>query len=358
MDKISIIVPIYNVEKYLRECIDSIINQTYINLEIILINDGSTDTSLKICEEYAKKNNKIKLITKKNGGAGDARNVGLDYATGDYIMFVDSDDFLPNDCCEILYNAIKDTEYEFITANYAFTNYDGIPWKKPMFSEKNENTILEIDDYKKSYYLVNSSVCNKIFKKEFIDKNNLKFEVGLLAEDAVFTTLAFLKTKKTYYVKNVVYYYRQRAVKKDIISTSFNCTIDFFSKINRAYKIIYENFKKYNKIDFYRYYYVKSTTYILYKLIDSVLLSNEEKIKVLEMMKWFFELKIELNVPMVSQSIEIITDSIIEGQYKETIKYCNILAEAREYMTTGKRERMARAEYSKHNNKEGEKRCF
>lgn len=349
MEKISIIVPIYNVEKYLRDCIESIINQTYKEIEILLINDGSTDSSLEICEEYAKKNDKIKIINKKNGGLSDARNVGLEHATGKYIMFVDSDDFLALNCCEVLYNAINGTEFEFITANYAFTNNDGIPWKKPMFSEKFENSILNIDDYKKSFYLMNSTVWNKIFKKEFIDSNNLRFEIGLLAEDAVFTTLAFLKAKKTYYIKDVVYYYRQREVKKGNISISFNCTVDYFTRVNRAYKIIYENFKKYNEINFYRYYYAKSTAYILYKFVDSVLLREEEKIAVLDMMKWFYELKTELDVPIISKTIEIVTDSIVEGRYQETLKYCNILSEAREYMTAEKRERMSRPDWSRYN---------
>ena len=214
MDKISIIVPIYNVEKYLRDCIESIINQTYTNIEIILVNDGSTDSSLEICKEYAEKNDKIKIVNKKNGGLSDARNYGLEHATGKYIMFVDSDDYLALNSCEVLYNAIKDTEFEFVTANFAFTDSEGIPWKRPMFSDKFQNTPLDIEDYKKSFYLVNSAVWNKIFKKEFLDNNHLKFEVGLLAEDAVFTTLAFLKAKKTYYIKDIVYYYRQREIKK------------------------------------------------------------------------------------------------------------------------------------------------
>ena len=359
MDKISIIVPIYNVEKYLRDCIESIINQTYTEIEIILVNDGSTDSSLEICKEYAEKNDKIKIVNKKNGGLSDARNAGLRHATGKYIMFVDSDDYLALNSCEILYNAIKDTDFEFITANFAFTNNDGTPWKKPMFNDKFQNIPLDIEDYKESFYLVNSTVWNKIFKKEFIDKNNLSFEVGLLAEDAVFTTLAFLKTKKTYYIKDVVYYYRQRETKKGSAAISSNCTVDYFTRVNLAYKIVYENFKKYNEMNFYRYYYAKSTSYILYKFVDSVLLNYEEKIEVLEKMKWFFELKTELDTPITSKSVDIITNAIVDEKYEEAIKYCEILAEAREYMTAEKRERMSRPDYTKYNKiKIEEKPCI
>ena len=349
MDKISVIVPIYNVEKYLKDCIESIINQTYSNIEIILVNDGSTDSSLEICEEYLNKNDKIVIVNKKNGGLSDARNAGLEKATGKYIMFVDADDYIAPNSCEILYNAIKDTDYEFVTANFAFTNNEGIPWKKPMFSDKFQNTSLSIEEYKKSFYLVNSTVWNKIFKKEFIDKNKLKFEVGLLAEDAVFTTKAFIKSKRTYYVKDIVYYYRQRESKKGNASISLNCTIDYFKKVNEAYKIIYKNFKKYNEMNFYRYYYAKSTAYILYKFIDSTLLDDKEKIKILKIMKWFFKLKIELDAPHTSKTIDIITDAINDEKYDEVLKYSKILAEAREYMTAEKRERMSRPDYAKYN---------
>ena len=103
MDKlISVIVPIYNVEEYLNECVDSILNQTYKNLEIILVDDGSTDKSGIICDDYAKIDSRIKVIHKKNGGLSDARNVGIDRALGEFIIFIDSDDYIDHSMCEIL----------------------------------------------------------------------------------------------------------------------------------------------------------------------------------------------------------------------------------------------------------------
>ena len=105
-DLISVIIPIYNVEKFLSFCIDSIVNQTYKNLEIILVDDGSTDNSGKICDEYALKDNRIKVMHKQNGGVSSARNVGLNIAKGKYIGFVDSDDYVENDMFEILHNLI------------------------------------------------------------------------------------------------------------------------------------------------------------------------------------------------------------------------------------------------------------
>lgn len=107
MDKISVIVPVYNVEDYLEECINSILGQTYKNLEIILVDDGSTDNSSKICDIYEKKDKRIKVIHKENGGLSSARNEGLKYRTGEYISFVDSDDFIDKTMYEKLYSAIK-----------------------------------------------------------------------------------------------------------------------------------------------------------------------------------------------------------------------------------------------------------
>ena len=107
-DKISVIVPIYKVENYLHRCVDSIINQTYTNLEIILVDDGSPDNCPMICDEYAKKDSRIRIVHKKNEGVAVARNVGIDIATGKYIMFVDSDDFIENDMIKsMLYDLIN-----------------------------------------------------------------------------------------------------------------------------------------------------------------------------------------------------------------------------------------------------------
>ena len=106
-EKISVIVPVYNVEQYLERCVDSIINQTYKNLEIILVNDGSTDNSGQLCDKLAKKDNRIRVIHKENGGLSDARNVGIDEAKSDLIGFIDSDDYIDEDMYELLINNMK-----------------------------------------------------------------------------------------------------------------------------------------------------------------------------------------------------------------------------------------------------------
>ena len=118
MDKISVVVPVYNVEKYLRKCIDSIINQTYKNLEIILVDDGSPDKCGEICDEYAKKDNRVKVIHKKNAGVSSARNDGIDNATGEYIIFVDSDDWLEDNAIEIMVDKLNEYDYDCVFCNF------------------------------------------------------------------------------------------------------------------------------------------------------------------------------------------------------------------------------------------------
>ena len=107
MEKISVLVPIYNAEKYIEKCLDSIVNQTYENIEIVLIEDGSTDNSLEIIKEYSKQDKRIKIISIKNNGVADARNKALENATGDYVTFVDSDDYVEKDYVETLYTNLK-----------------------------------------------------------------------------------------------------------------------------------------------------------------------------------------------------------------------------------------------------------
>ena len=112
-DLISVIIPVYNVEKFIDRCINSLINQTYKNLEIILVDDGSPDNCPGLCDDWAKKDNRIKVVHKQNGGLSDARNAGLERSTGDYIMFVDSDDFVDETICEVLLNDLKNNDADF-----------------------------------------------------------------------------------------------------------------------------------------------------------------------------------------------------------------------------------------------------
>ncbi|WP_347126968.1 glycosyltransferase family 2 protein, partial [Ligilactobacillus salivarius] len=176
MTKISIIVPIYNVEKYLKRSLDSLVNQTLEDIEIILVDDGSTDNSHKIAEDYKENYSNVLLVTKENGGLSDARNFGLQYASGEYIAFIDSDDYVESQMFERMYNLSENGRKKIIESNFL--------WE---FPDKN------VKDVVKKYnslneYLVKGRVVawNKIYKKSWLDTLDFKFPVGRLYEDQDF----------------------------------------------------------------------------------------------------------------------------------------------------------------------------
>lgn len=205
-DLISIIVPVYNVEKYLEECVDSIINQTYKNLEIILVDDGSTDNSGKICDEYKEKDNRIVVIHKKNGGLSSARNEGMKYAKGAYLQFVDSDDYMDNDMVEMLYNMIITESADIsMCSHYILKNgniYSDATNGKYVFSNEEALEELLLDRTIRFY------AWNKLFRKELFE--DVCYPEGRLFEDILAMPEVFAKAKKIAFEDVPKYYYRQR----------------------------------------------------------------------------------------------------------------------------------------------------
>lgn len=210
MSNISVIIPIYNVEKYLSQCLDSVVKQTYRNLEIILVNDGSTDSCRQICDEYASNDARIKIMHKENGGLSDARNAGLKIATGDFISFVDSDDLLSVDFCEKLLHALL--EYNADIAECGFRKFESdaelenLPEVTPANIELFE-TEMAVDLLIKDY--LQPMVWNKLYRKEVL--LGLKFPVGKLHEDVAWTYQAFGNAKKVLRIEDELYFYRQQA---------------------------------------------------------------------------------------------------------------------------------------------------
>lgn len=338
-EKITVIVPVYNVENYVREALESVINQTYQNLEIIVIDDESKDSSGKICDEYAKKDSRITVVHQKNKGLSGARNTGLDLATGKYIMFLDSDDKFELDACENFYNEIEKTNADYVVGNYIYIDDDGTKWEKPVFDqEKYKEFKLSIEDYKNSFFIMNSTVWNKVFRKSFLDELKIKFVERVPAEDAIFTTYCFIKSSNVYYMPKIMYNYRMRYT--DSISNS--CSKDYFMGINKAYKIIYENFKENDRLDFYRFFYAKSMNYILYKFIDSTRLTLEERIEVLDKMKWFYMLSNDLHIPTIFKSVQYIINAIEEKDYAQALRYCDILNQVRKILPKELKEKMSK----------------
>lgn len=182
-DLISIIVPIYNVEKYLSKCIDSIINQTYQNIEIILVDDGSPDNCSQICDDYAERDKRIVVVHKKNGGLSDARNYGLDVCKGEYITFIDSDDYVESNYIEVLYRLLKDTNsdisivgtnsvYEDKAVNFECCDYSNI---KKVIYEKEAVIIGTLN------VNISQNAWGKLYKRYLFDE--IRFPVGFLYED-------------------------------------------------------------------------------------------------------------------------------------------------------------------------------
>lgn len=202
---VSIVVPIYNVEKYLDKCVCSIINQTYKNLEIILVNDGSPDNCKAIIENYKTTDSRIKVINKSNGGLSDARNVGLDLATGDYICFIDSDDYVELDMVEIVIDKLKKSNADVLI----FSSYNEIVDLNENIIEKN---IVELNQNDPNSMLsIVGYAWNKMYKTSYIKSNNFLFEKGLsLVEDVVFNEKIINNTKKIDYINKPLYHYINR----------------------------------------------------------------------------------------------------------------------------------------------------
>ena len=205
MPKISIIIPAYNVESYIRECLDKIISQTLQDIEIICINDGSTDQTLEIIKEYASKDNRIQIINQKNQGAGPSRNNGIKNATGEYIAFMDPDDCYPNnDVLSLLYN--KAIQNKAIVIGGSMINIKDGEFKESYFEKsrfEREGWINSID-YQFDYYFQRF-----IFKKDFLIKNNLFFPDLIRYQDPIFMINVLYTAKKLYVITDKTYVYRE-----------------------------------------------------------------------------------------------------------------------------------------------------
>lgn len=202
---VSIVVPIYNVEEYVGKCIESIIDQTYTNLEIILVDDGSPDKSPDIIDSYGQLDSRIKVIHKDNGGLSDARNVGLDVSTGDYICFVDSDDYIE-------LNMIERTLHEIITLGVDVLIYGLFNEEHDENGEIINKTVVDIEpENPNSVISVVGFAWNKLYATDLLKKNNLQFEKGLvLVEDIVFNEKIFSTTNKVGYLNIPFYHYISR----------------------------------------------------------------------------------------------------------------------------------------------------
>ena len=219
MPKVSVLVPIYNVEKYLRECLDSLINQTLDNIEIILINDSSTDSSLQIIQEYRFKDKRIKVINKSNTGYGHSMNVGLDVAKGKYIGIVEPDDFVNEKMFEDLYDIITKFDSDIVKSeHYEYSTNNNLQARKTgTFVSYKTNTPITAKQYP-ALIKMQPTIWSCLYKKEFLNNNNIKFleTKGASFQDTSFFFKTMCLAKSIVLTSKAYYYYRQDNINSSV----------------------------------------------------------------------------------------------------------------------------------------------
>lgn len=237
MPKISVIIPIYNVGKYLEQCLKSLVNQTFQDFEILCIIDGTTDNSLLVAKKFENLYPCIKVFAKENSGVSDTRNFGVKHANGNYIMFLDGDDFYKKNACELAYSKISQTNSDIgifgINEKYWI-------FEKPCIMNKNIKRA-SLDPKKRDFWKFMTYSVNKIYKKEFLLSNNIEFPLGIkTAEDLIFSTLCLLNNPKCCFIDKPLYIYRKNrlnsattnknAVKNDLEALKNLCNLKIFKE--------------------------------------------------------------------------------------------------------------------------------
>lgn len=271
-EKVSIIIPVFNTEIHLEKCLNSVLNQTLKDIEIICINDGSTDNSLEILEKFAKNDKRIKIINQKNKGQSCARNAGVKLAKGEYIGFVDSDDWVEETMFEKLFNNAKKFNsditmcdmYIFDTQTNTIKNTDPY-FTLDLFNKSFENRAFNYKETLEFIFRICVVPWNKIFKRDFLVNNKIRFPEGIFFEDNVFNLETIIKSEKISLLREKLIYYR----KGDESSTTQNDLkrLDFFKVMELEEKILKEN-NLYEKIAEYFLTTKKNTLIYWYKKLN------------------------------------------------------------------------------------------
>lgn len=237
-EKISVIVPVYNVEAYLEKCVQSILKQTYTNLEILLVNDGSTDNSGELCDQLAQRDQRIRVIHKENGGLSDARNRGIEEASSDLIGFIDSDDYIDQDMYETLYRQMLESSADLSMCGH-YDVYHQIPEKQVATIQTWELTPQEAIKMVMEAKILSVTAVNKLYKKELFEQ--LRFEVGKIAEDAFIMIALIHQCRKVVATNEKKYYYvhRENSITTQKFSLKFLNVIEAYEQ---NAKIIKENY--------------------------------------------------------------------------------------------------------------------
>lgn len=281
---ISIIIPIYNVEKYLKKCIDSILCQSFKDFELLLIDDGSPDNSGKICDDYALKDKRIKVFHKKNGGVSSARNLGINESKGKWICFIDADDWIEKEFCETLRTKSNDIDLIFFTScNHYNDGCKKISIPKEIISTTKvdiENTIYYLK-YNSINYEFFGYTWNKLFKSQIIKQHNIKFIEGLsVKEDEIFTTIYCRYINSIYVIPQAIYNYR-------VLETGLTAK----KKLSKEYELladkIIEEIPNYKVPTLIDYEYKRGVEYY-FKAID-ISKSTKETLNIISKIKHLYK---------------------------------------------------------------------
>ncbi len=243
LQKVSIVIPIYNVEKYINRCVDSVINQTYKNLQIILVNDGSPDNCEKIVDEYAKQDSRIEVIHKENGGLSDARNFGVRKITGDFTLFVDSDDWLDKKMVETMVSTINKFNADIVQTAFYYAYKDHLLYDDRFYKEDSEPVIYGNNELMKEL-VINDKVKNfawgKLYKTSLI--KDIPFKKEVLYEDVFWAHNVMKNVNKYVIIHKPLCYYLQRD--DSIVATYSIRNLDILKGLKERHKFIESNYKE------------------------------------------------------------------------------------------------------------------
>ena len=264
---VSVIVPVYNTERYLQRCLDSLVHQTLEELEIILVDDGSTDNSLQIMKEYeAKYQDRVKVYTKENGGQGSARNIGILRSQGDYIGFVDSDDYVDLTMFASMYQVAKLGQNDLVECNYYYLCEEGKRTKE----YKTRGDIRQFKDQKDMFINPQVSPCNKLYRREVLMQADVNFPEGIIYEDTGFYIKTIPFIKKEYYRKERFYYYFLRG------SSTMNANKS--KRVGDIFPVLKDVLEFYKKYGYYEAYQ-RELEYFCVKILLCSSLSRIGRIK-------------------------------------------------------------------------------
>lgn len=277
MVKVSVVIPVYDVEEYLSECLNSVINQSLKDIEIICINDGSNDGSLDILKKYSRIDDRIKVINQENKGLGATRNVGIDNAHGKYIFFLDSDDYIEVTALQQLYDICEMKKLDFIicqvknydekTGTYFNTEY----YDMPILAETVKDNVFNYEDVKEIISKINVVAWNKFFNLNFIKSINARFSENLIFEDNIFFWTVLFNAKRIYFYQKYLYFYRHREL--SITSSGNENLMDTIEIHNQ----IFDTFKVNNKFEMHENFLFNKKIALILQRFDQIDIKYKEK---------------------------------------------------------------------------------